>query len=563
MAGVLFHDARESDLLEQYPQFFGVPSFLLEANQLAPIGVSPIIFCILHFALCIFHFPFRILPSTFYLLSSPPMDYPATKAYLYGLKHQGPKYGIDRMRLLAARLGHPERACPVIHVAGTNGKGSVCAMIEAIYRHAGLRVGMYTSPHLVFLGERVQVNRQPLSPEDICRYVEELRPHTDALAAHDPDDLPSFFEFMTAMAFLRFAREKVDVALIEVGLGGRLDATNVVLPALCIITSIGFDHMEFLGNTLPEIAREKAGIIKPGVPVVIGHLPPEAEAAVRAVAAECNAPVHSVREIFGDDLAQYPQTRLEGSHQRINAATATLAVRVLGSILESEHGGSGTPRPTPDATVGSALPLDAPLFNSGQGRNGSPSPLRTPRRGVPTHEQILVPLVPPISDTAIAEALATVDWPARWQRFPLSENRQLILDASHNPEGAQTLDENLTRLRAETGRAPIILVGALGEHRARALLAVAAKHAREIVLLQPAQSRATPFEELEQFVPNTFSGPIHRGAVAKIFPAPGECALGQPGDTVVATGSIYLLGEILEHFSHSTLVGESVLQDSP
>ncbi|HTB62165.1 MAG TPA: bifunctional folylpolyglutamate synthase/dihydrofolate synthase, partial [Opitutales bacterium] len=142
------------------------------------------------------------------------MNYSATKDYLYGLKQQvGPKYGIDRLALLAARLGHPERACPVIHVAGTNGKGSVCAMLEAIHRRAGRKVGMYTSPHLVFLGERIQINRVPLTPEEIIAYVAELRPHAEALAALNADDMPSFFEFMTAAAFLHFARKKVDVAL--------------------------------------------------------------------------------------------------------------------------------------------------------------------------------------------------------------------------------------------------------------------------------------------------------------------------------------------------------------
>jgi len=430
------------------------------------------------------------------------VDYAATKDYLFGLKHQGPKYGIDRMRLLAERLGHPERSCPVIHVAGTNGKGSVCAMLEAIHRRAGRHVGMYTSPHLVFLGERVQVDRHPLTPDEIIRYTAELRPHAEALAAHNPDDLPSFFEFMTGMAFLQFARQKVDVALIEVGLGGRLDATTVVQPALCIITSIGLDHLEFLGDTLPQIAREKAGILKPGVPVVIGHLPPEAEAAVRAVAATLAAPVHSVREFFGNDLEKYPRPRLEGSHQRINAATAMLAARVL-------------------------------------------------------HDRL------PVTAAAVASALAEVDWPARWQRFPLADGRQLILDASHNAEGARTLDESLTRLRATTGRAPIILVGALGDYRAEPLLAVIARHAREIILLEPAQSRATAFAMLEKFVPPSFTGPVRRGHVAELFPAPGVCALGSSGDTIVVTGSIYLLGEILERFAHPTPAGEGVLQDSP
>jgi len=412
----------------------------------------------------------------------------------------GPKYGIDRMALLVARLGHPERAYPVIHVAGTNGKGSVCAMLEAMHRRAGRRVGMYTSPHLVFLGERIQIDRVPLSPGEICGHVEMLLPHAEALAAHCADDAPSFFEFMTAMAFMHVKRCKVDLALIEVGLGGRLDATNIVTPRLSVITSIGLDHTEYLGDSIEKIACEKAGIIKPGVPVVVGRVPREAEDAIRSVAREKKAVVHSVREIFGEDLAGYPMTRLEGTHQSVNAATATLAARVLNNAL-----------PVPQAF------MDA--------------------------------------------ALSEVQWPARWERHPLSRNRTLILDASHNIEGARTLDENLARLRAESGRAPIVLVGALGGQRARALLDVAALHAKEIILLQPSQPRATPLEELARCVPSSFRGPARPGCVAAIFPSRGECALGESGDAIVATGSIYLLGEILERFAHDAPVGEAVLQD--
>ncbi len=249
-----------------------------------------------------------------------------------------------------------------------------------------------------------------------------------------------------------------------------------------------------------DIATEKAGIIKRGVPVVIGRMPEEAEDVIRTMAAGKHAPVHSVREVFGEDLANYPQTRLEGSHQRANAATATLAAQVLQDKL-------------------------------------------------------------PIAEAARTRALLEVDWPARWQKFPLTNGRTLILDSSHNAEGAQTLEENLARLRAETGKAPIILVGALGEYRARALLDVAAKYAREIILLQPAQPRATTVAELQTFVPSSFRGPVRFGKVAEIFPTRGECALGSPGDTIVATGSIYLLGEILERFSYNTPAGEGVLQD--
>ena len=157
------------------------------------------------------------------LFPIPKVTYADTKDYLYSLKYHGAKYGIERMQLLAEAMGHPERQYPVIHVAGTNGKGSTCAMLEAALRAQGCRTGLFTSPHLVHLGERVQVNRQPLSPEAIVAYTKELRLLAEAIEAREPGAHPSFFEFMTGMAFLHFAREKVDVGIIEVGLGGELD----------------------------------------------------------------------------------------------------------------------------------------------------------------------------------------------------------------------------------------------------------------------------------------------------------------------------------------------------
>ncbi|MEO6876297.1 MAG: bifunctional folylpolyglutamate synthase/dihydrofolate synthase, partial [Opitutaceae bacterium] len=174
--------------------------------------------------------------------ASEPTEYAAVTAQLFGLKQHGTKFGIDRIQRLTALLGQPERAVPVIHVAGTNGKGSVAAMLDSILHAAGWRVGLYTSPHLVKLGERVQVDRRILSEAEIVDYVRELQPVADRIAQADPDERPSFFEFMTAMAFLQFARKQCDIGVIETGLGGRLDATNIVMPEVSAITSIGVDH---------------------------------------------------------------------------------------------------------------------------------------------------------------------------------------------------------------------------------------------------------------------------------------------------------------------------------
>ena len=426
-------------------------------------------------------------------------SYAPVQDYLFSLKAGGVKFGVDRMRLLVAALGHPERRYPVIHVAGTNGKGSVSAMLDAILHAAGRRTGLYTSPHLVKLGERVQVDRQLLREEEIVAYVNELQPVADELGRADADDRPTFFEFMTAMAFLQFARRQVDVAVVEVGLGGRLDATNVVQPELAVITSIGLDHCEMLGDQIEQIAAEKAGIIKAGRPVVLGRLPAAAEKVIRAIAAGRGAPVRSVREEFGEQIDRYPRTNLEGDYQRWNAATATLTARLL---------------------------------PAGWGLTG---------------------------DVA-ARGLLHTNWPGRWQRLTVG-GRLVILDASHNPEGAEVLDANLTKLVAETGRKPVIMTGVLGEYRARPLLEVIARHAREIHLVIPHQARACGYAELEHCIPAGFAGRVAHTTVGDVFPEPDRCTVGGADDTFVVTGSIYLIGEVFERIEPGRGAGEGRLQD--
>lgn len=426
-------------------------------------------------------------------------DYASVTEYLYALKAGGVKFGIDRMRRLADVLGHPERTYPVIHVAGTNGKGSVSAMLDAILHAAGWRTGLYTSPHLVKLGERVQVDRQLLTEDEIVAYTRELQPKAAEAARLASDEHATFFEFMTAMAFLQFQRKQVDIGIVEVGLGGRLDATNVVQPEITVITSIGLDHVAELGGTIEQIAREKAGIIKAGRPVVIGRLPPAAEQVIREVAAMAGAPVHSVREACGDDLTNYPLTNLEGDYQRWNAATAALVARLLPSKWK-------------------------------------------------------------LTPETIARGLKQVNWPGRWQRTTLG-GRNLILDASHNPEGAGVLEENLKHLMATTGRKPVIIAGALGEFRARALLEVVCRYAREVHLVTPHQARASSFAEMLAVVPPDKRSLVRAGTLETIFPNARTCAVGTGEDTVVVTGSIYLLGEVLERIEPGRGAGEGKLQD--
>lgn len=426
-------------------------------------------------------------------------DYSAVTEYLFSLKARGVKFGIDRMRQFAEALGHPERAVPIIHVAGTNGKGSVSAMLDSIFHAAGWHTGLYTSPHLVKLGERVQVDRHALSEAEIIAYTNELRPLADAQGTRDPDLHPSFFEFMTAMAFLQFQRKTCDIAVVEVGMGGRLDATNVVTPEVSVITSIGLDHCEFLGGTLAAIAGEKAGIIKPGRPVVMGRVPTEAEEKIRHIAAERGAPLISVAEVFGENLGRYPQTNLEGDYQQWNAATATLVAQAMDPRWKLTSG-------------------------------------------------------------VIATGLRNVDWPGRWQRTQLG-GRLTILDASHNPEGAQVLEAGLKKLVAETGRAPVVITGVLGAARAQPLLETISRYAKEIHLAIPNQARASSFDELEALVPKTFSGKVRRATVKGLFPKENQCTAGGPDDVIVVTGSIYLLGEVMERLEPQRGTGEGKLQD--
>jgi dihydrofolate synthase/folylpolyglutamate synthase len=252
-------------------------------------------------------------------------------AYLHQLSQFGFQPGLDSTRRLAASVGHPQDRLRFIHVAGTNGKGSTCAFLESMYRSAGFRTGLYTSPHLVRFGERIQVSRQPLPEETLARLVSELRQRM-------PTDLtPTFFEFTTVVALMAFAEAAVDVVLWETGLGGRLDATNIVTPLASVITSIGLDHMQVLGGTVGEIAAEKAGIIKPGIPILTSVDRADALAVIQYRARELDSHCVVV-DAAAVGRMTWPVSLL-GHHQRTNATLAAVTVRLLRAFLpvSDEH----------------------------------------------------------------------------------------------------------------------------------------------------------------------------------------------------------------------------------
>jgi len=304
--------------------------------------------------------------------------------YLFNLEQFGIKFGLHNIETIVARLGHPERAFRSVHIAGTNGKGSVTAMVDAALRAAGHRTARYTSPHLVSITERFVVDGRPVSERDLAAAVAGVRDAVESLRAEGALDVqPTFFEVTTAAAFELFRAAGVEIAVLEVGLGGRLVATNVVSPndlVATAITSIALDHERYLGATLREIAFEKAGIIKPGVPLIVGPLDPEAAAAIDQVAHERGAEVVIAA---ADDCAGVA-IGLAGEHQRANAAVAIALLRVL----------------------------DA------QG-------IRVPAQ-------------------AVAAGLAHPAWPGRLDVRHLPDGREALLDAAHNPAGAAALASYLS-----------------------------------------------------------------------------------------------------------------------
>lgn len=259
------------------------------------------------------------------------MTYAEALAYLHSLRQFGFQPGLETTRRLAAAVGNPQNHLRFIHVAGTNGKGSTCAFLESIYRASGLRTGLYTSPHLVRFGERIQVDRQAIPDPDLARLVSTLRERAPAGLE------PTFFEFTTILALLWFEEQKVDLVVWETGLGGRLDATNLVTPLASVITQIGLDHQQVLGGTLGEIAAEKAGIVKPGVPVVTAVDHPDAQAVIEYRARELDC--HCVSVGASAVSRMILPISLLGPHQRTNAALAAATVRLLRALLpvQDEH----------------------------------------------------------------------------------------------------------------------------------------------------------------------------------------------------------------------------------
>ena len=353
------------------------------------------------------------------------MTYSQAIQFLYSLRWFGAKLGLRNTLRLAALAGSPHQRLRFIHVAGTNGKGSTCAMLESIYRGSGLRVGLFTSPHLVSFGERIQVDRQPISEDEVVRLVSGLQP---LLAQFTREEHPTFFEVVTVMALQYFLSRQCDLVIWETGLGGRLDATNIVTPLVSIITNIQYDHQKWLGETLASIAAEKAGIIKPGVPVVTGAENAEALEVIAAEARRQNAPLTLVpAQAAHNPPLDTIHLSLLGEHQKMNAAVAIAAVRTLSSRL-------------------------------------------------------------PVNPAQIRSGLEHIHWPGRLQLVRRRSGQSVLLDGAHNTAGARTLAAALPELFP--GANPALVLGILRDKDWIAMCQILAPLARRILLV-PVHSERT------------------------------------------------------------------------
>jgi dihydrofolate synthase/folylpolyglutamate synthase len=345
------------------------------------------------------------------------MQYQETIQYLFDLRLFGSKLGLDQVRRLAEQVGSPHDRLSFVHVAGTNGKGSVCAMLESIYRSSGMKVGLFTSPHLVSFRERMQVNRQPISMEDLVRLVEGMKIR---LASWPQEWHPTFFEVVTVLALQFFAEQDCDVVIWETGMGGRLDATNIVQPRVTVITNVGLDHQKWLGTTLREVAREKAGIIKPGIPVITAA-DGEAWEVVESTARACSAPVRRIKPgLSASSWLESVKLGLPGQHQRENAAVAVAAVEVMQDLW-------------------------------------------------------------PVPEPVIREGLEKAHWPGRMQQVILGSGMKVLLDGAHNLAGFSMLKRELEEVYAGQGKA--LVMGVLDDKDWAGLCRLLAPLANKVCLV--------------------------------------------------------------------------------
>jgi dihydrofolate synthase/folylpolyglutamate synthase len=438
-----------------------------------------------------------------------PLSYEQALAFWYGRVNYEQRtphpddLKLDRMKALLRRLGDPQDRFRIVHVAGSKGKGSTAALLAAVLRRAGYRTGLFTSPHLTRVEERVQVDGASITPDELAAVMSEIR---EAVGDQTASTTPTFFEIATALGFLHFVRRRVDVAVVEVGLGGRFDSTNVCRPLVSVITSISFDHTQQLGNTLARIAREKAGIIKPGRPVVSGVTAPEARRVIEEVARRRGA---ALGQLGVDCRYTTEPGRVTNDPDGRGDRRARLKV---------ETGWRSWPA------------LELGLLGDHQAANAAVA--------VACVERLLAEGLH-LPDDAVAAGLAGVNWPARLEvvgRRPL-----VVLDCAHNVASAQALADTLGA-SFPPGRRLLVFAGS-GDKDLAGMVRVLAPHFAHAFLTGFSSPRAVPPDRLAELFAQDGRLPV------SVHPDPRAAwqaarAAATPDDLVCVTGSVFLAGEL-------------------
>jgi dihydrofolate synthase/folylpolyglutamate synthase len=444
------------------------------------------------------------------------MNYDAAVRYLLSLGRElaaptqasAAKFDLENITILVGRLGRPDRAYPSAHIAGTNGKGSTAAFLESILRHAGFRTGLNTSPHLERINERIRVNSVEISDDAFAETLSRIRTLIEELLASGKLRAhPTYFECVTAMAFEFFARQRVEFAVFEVGLGGRLDATNILKPVVSIITRIDFDHENFLGHSLQEIAGEKAGILKRDVPLILAEQRPEAREAILARAAELGCPLFETAKVF----------HIESESIQDGFVRARVVETGSGTAFE----------------IAPNLPGRFQLQNA---VNALASARFLQRRGFR------------ITDEAITQGIASVVWPGRLEK--LQSHPDVYLDGAHNPSAARELAAFLEQ--NFSGRRIWLLYAAMRDKAVDEVAGLLFPRAEEVIFTAPRTPRAVSAAQLAEI-----GG--HHAARFSVVPEAEHAldyalAKAAPDDAVFITGSLYLVGQLRHYWKQRAQV---------
>jgi dihydrofolate synthase/folylpolyglutamate synthase len=436
------------------------------------------------------------------------MSYSETINYLYSLQKHGIKLGLQNISRLMSVFDNPHTSFISIHVAGTNGKGSTSAIIASLLKATGMKVGLFTSPHIVSFSERIRIDDKEISEQDVVELAEEVKDKVESLE----DFSPTFFEVVTAMTLLYFKRKKVDAAVLEVGMGGRLDATNIITPVVSVITNISYDHNEFLGNTLAEIAYEKAGIIKNGIPVVSSLQNREALEVIEKKTKEKNARLYLYNIDFFSTLKWETISEICFDYHINNS----FRIHNLHLPLTGEY----QMQNASVAIRAAMIALDS-LRLSGSLSNENVS-------------------------SWIKKGLAETKWPGRLEM--LKEAPLIIIDGAHNPAAADALSGAIKKIFLEKYKRIIILLGIMGDKDAKGIMQPLLPLASEVILTSPEYDRASPPERLAEIAISSGFSDVKVASTVKdaLKMAEGIANASTVPSLILVTGSFYTIGEAKE-----------------